>query len=146
MTDSTNSMSELPALLEERHRYEKWLTALDARRASTPQHVFDRVQADYQSRLDRVEEQIEAHRHSIEDERASLESRTSLLKAEEQLRRDERAELESRVERAAHRGGEDRAGAEVAQRREVGLVGHRAAEPAVAATPRPTPLRHPPPR
>jgi len=97
MTDSTNSMSELPALLEERHRYEKWLTALDARRASTPQHVFDRVQADYQSRLDRVEEQIEAHRHSIEDERASLESRTSLLKAEEQLRRDERAELELRA-------------------------------------------------
>jgi hypothetical protein len=106
MTDSTNSMSELPALLEERHRYEKWLTALDARRDSTPQHVFNRVQADYQGRLDRVEEQIEAHRHSIEDERASLDSRVSLLKAEEQLRRDERAELELRAHVGELAGGE----------------------------------------
>jgi len=97
MTDSNNPMSELPALLEERHRYEAWLTALDARRDSTPKHVFDRVQADYHARLDRVEEQLAAHRQSIQDERASLESRVSLLKAEEQLRRDERAELDLRA-------------------------------------------------
>jgi len=96
MTDSNNPMSELPALLDERHRYEAWLAALDARRESTPQHVFERVQADYRGRLDRVESQLAAHHQSIKDERASLESRLSLLKAEEQLRRDERAELELR--------------------------------------------------
>lgn len=96
MTDSNNPMSELPALLEERHRYEAWLAALDARRDSTPQHVFERVQADYRGRLDRVAAQLAAHHQSIKDERASLESRLSLLKAEEQLRRDERAELELR--------------------------------------------------
>ena len=96
MTDSTNPMSELPALLEERNRYEAWLAALEARRDATPKHVFDRVLADYHGRLDRVEERLAAHRQSIEDERASLESRLSLLKAEEQLRRDERAELDLR--------------------------------------------------
>jgi hypothetical protein len=97
MTESTNPMSELPALLEERQRYEAWLAALDARRDSTPNHVFERVQADYHGRLDRVEERLAAHRQSIQDERASLESRLSLLKAEEQLRRDERAELDLRA-------------------------------------------------
>jgi type IV secretory pathway VirB10-like protein len=97
MTDSTNPMSELPALLDERHRYESWLTALEARRAATPQHVFERVNADYRGRLQRVEEKIASHRQHILDERASLESRLSLLKAEEQLRRDERAELELRA-------------------------------------------------
>jgi outer membrane biosynthesis protein TonB len=97
MTDSTNPMNELPPLLEERSRYESWLTALEARRDTTPQHVFERVNADYRGRLQRVEEQIASHRQHILDERASLESRLSLLKAEEQLRRDERAELELRA-------------------------------------------------
>ena len=97
MTDSTNPMNELPPLLEERSRYESWLTALEARRETTPQHVFERVNADYRGRLQRVEEKIASHRQHILDERASLESRLSLLKAEEQLRRDERAELELRA-------------------------------------------------
>jgi hypothetical protein len=97
MTDSTNPMNELPPLLEERSRYESWLTALEARRETTPQHVFERVNADYRGRLQRVEEQIASHRQHILDERGSLESRLSLLKAEEQLRRDERAELELRA-------------------------------------------------
>ncbi|HMA24346.1 MAG TPA: hypothetical protein VKP00_10130, partial [Gemmatimonadaceae bacterium] len=119
-------MSELPALIEERHRYEAWLSALDARRDSTPKHVFDRVQADYRGRLDRVAEQLAAHRQSIQDERASLESRLSLLKAEEQLRRDERAELDLR----AHVGELSGAEAEGAFRTIDGaidqLVGERA--------------------
>jgi hypothetical protein len=97
MTDSQSSLSEVPALLEERHRYESWLAALEARRESTPQHVFDRVQSDYRARLQRVAEQIALHRHAIEHERGQLESRLSLLEAEEGMRRDERAELELRA-------------------------------------------------
>jgi hypothetical protein len=97
MTDSDRKLSEVPALIEERHRYEAWIAALDARRDSTPKHVFERVQSDYRERLHRVEEQIAAHRQSIQEEQASLDSRLSLLKAEEQLRRDERAELELRA-------------------------------------------------
>jgi hypothetical protein len=96
MTDSNRSLSELPALIAERRRYESWLVALDARRDSTPSHVFERVQSDYQARLARVVEQLEAHRHIIDEERNSVQSRLSLLEAEERMRRDERAELELR--------------------------------------------------
>ena len=97
MTDSNRSANELPALLEERRKYESWLAALEARREATPQHVFDRVKADYDGRMRQVESRLAAHRQSIQDERASLASRRALLEAEEQLRRDERAELELRA-------------------------------------------------
>ena len=97
MTDTNRSLSELPALIAERRRYESWLVALDARRDTTPGHVFERVQSDYQTRLARVVEQLEAHRHVIDEERTSVQSRVSLLEAEEGMRRDERAELELRA-------------------------------------------------
>src|SRR6185503_14418268 len=97
MTDANRPAQELPALIEERRRYESWLAALYARRDSTPQHVFDRVHSDYEGRLRQVDEQLSAHRHSIQEEKTSLESRRALLEAEEQLRRDERAELELRA-------------------------------------------------
>jgi hypothetical protein len=96
MNDSNRSLNEVPALIQERRRYEQWLAALDARRDTTPQHVLERVKADYQGRLQRVQEQLALHRQSILEERASVESRRSLIEAEEQLRRDERSELELR--------------------------------------------------
>jgi hypothetical protein len=97
MTDSNSSLNEVPALLDERRQYEGWLAALATRRESTPQHVYDRVYADYRARLQRVAEQLASHRHAIESERASVQSRLTLLTAEEQLKRDERAELELRT-------------------------------------------------
>lgn len=106
MTDSNRSANEVPALLEERRKFESWLAALEARRESTPQHVFDRVRADYQSRMRQVEERLAAHRQSIQEERTSLQSRLSLLEAEEQLRRDERAELELRAHVGELAGGD----------------------------------------
>jgi hypothetical protein len=97
MTDPNRSVNDVPALLDERRKYEAWLAALEARRESTPQHVFDRVKRDYDNRMRQVEEQLSAHRHSILEERTSLDSRRSLVAAEEQLRGDERAELELRA-------------------------------------------------
>ena len=97
MTDSNRSLSELPALIAERRRYESWLVALDARRESTPAHVFERVQSDYRARLERVHEKVEAHRHIVDEERTNVESRLALLDAEERVRRDERAELDLRA-------------------------------------------------
>jgi len=97
MTESTQASNELAALLEERRRYESWLDALEARRASTAPHVFERVQADYRTRLERVSAELAAHRQAVEEERASVQSRLALLEAEEKLRRDERAELDLRV-------------------------------------------------
>jgi cell division septum initiation protein DivIVA len=96
MNDTHRTLNEVPALIQERRRYEQWLAALDARRETTPQHVVERVKADYQGRLQRVQEQLALHRQSILEERASVESRRSLIEAEEQLRRDERSELELR--------------------------------------------------
>ena len=90
-------MNEVPALVAERRRYEGWLTALDARRGDTPAHVFERVQADYRARLQRVDEELASHRQAIEEERASVQSRLSLCEAEERMSRDERAELELRA-------------------------------------------------
>ena len=106
MTDSQSSFSEVPALLEERHRYETWLSALAARGESTPKHVFERVQADYRARLDRVNERIASHRHAIEDERGKLRARCLELQTNEGLRRDERAELELRAHVGELAGGE----------------------------------------
>ncbi len=106
MTDTNRSLQELPALLTERRKYEKWLAALDARRETTPQHVFERVKADYTGRLERVDEELAVHRQAVQEERSSLHSRRSLLEAEEQLRRDERAELELRQHVGELAGGE----------------------------------------
>ena len=106
MTDTNRSLQELPALLTERRKYEKWLIALDARRETTPQHVFERVRADYTGRLERVDEELAVHRQAVQEERSSLHSRRSLLEAEEQLRRDERAELELRQHVGELEGGE----------------------------------------
>lgn len=100
MSDSNGSAeasTALAALLEERRRYESWLDALEARRDSTAPHVFERVQADYRTRLERVSTELAAHRHAVEEERASVQSRLALLEAEEKLRRDERSELDLRV-------------------------------------------------
>lgn len=97
MTDSNRSMNEVPTLLAERRRYETWIAALDARRDSTPAHVFERVHNDYRNRLQQVADRLATFRHAIEGERASVQSRLSLLEAEEQMRRDERAELDLRA-------------------------------------------------
>ncbi|HEY4219615.1 MAG TPA: Ran-binding zinc finger domain-containing protein [Gemmatimonadaceae bacterium] len=97
MTESNRSMNDVHALLDERRRYEAWLAALDERRETTPPHVFERVQADYRGRLRQVADRLASHRQTIEDEKASVVSRLSLLGAEEQMRRDERAELDLRA-------------------------------------------------
>src|SRR5262245_24054935 len=97
MTDSDRSLSEVPGLIDERRRYEGWLSALEARRESTPKHVFERVQSDYRTRLQRVAEQLASYKQAIDEECASVQARIALLEAEEQLQRDERAELELRA-------------------------------------------------
>jgi len=97
MTEPQSSLSDVPALLEERRRYEGWLAALAARRETTPLHVFERVQADYRARLERVAERLASYRHAIDEELSNIRSRVSLLQAEEGLKRDERAELELRA-------------------------------------------------
>lgn len=156
MSDSKHPMNAVPALLDERRRYEAWLAALEARRDTTPAHVFERVHADYTTRLRRVDEQLASQQQSIQDERASVQSRLTLLEAEERMRLDERAELELRmqvgelsgpeaitaagaVDDALHQSATERAVLTRQLSELDALLAQRAAEPRAAA-PRPAPV------
>lgn len=99
VTDVTTNapLDEVRGLVEERGRYEGWLSALDARRAVTPAHVLDRVRQDYDGRLRRVLDALDAHSGALRADEAGLASRH-----DEQLRtlgerRDQLAEVELRT-------------------------------------------------
>ena len=85
------------ALMDERRRYESWIAALEARKHLTPQNVFDRVHADYKSRLDAVLAQLTAHADGLRVEMESLSVRLGGLAEERQKAQDERAEAELRA-------------------------------------------------
>jgi hypothetical protein len=93
---SENSMDVLTNLLGERTRFETWLQQLDAKRASTPQHVFDRVRGDYQSRLAKVNEQLAGRAGDLQATVTDLAAKVAALFAEETQHRDERTEAELR--------------------------------------------------
>ncbi len=95
--DSEEGVTDVAALMAERQQYEAWLEALDTRRDSTAAHVFARVRADYEERLQRVVERLSAHRSDLEQRVSALGAELSSLDATEQARRDERAELELRA-------------------------------------------------
>jgi hypothetical protein len=94
MTVPTDAVREL---IEERERYEKWLTALEARRGSTPQHVFDRVRADYDARVRGVRERLSEQIVPLRDAEAALSRRLDDVVRTLGDRQDELAELELRT-------------------------------------------------
>jgi hypothetical protein len=97
MTQSVASSEQAVAtLFAERQRYEAWLNALESKRGSTPQHIFDRVHADYTARLQRVMEQLGAHRAVLQELEANLMDRLTSLDIEESKHRDEASEAELR--------------------------------------------------
>lgn len=92
MDDIAVSIPDIRALVAERQRFDDWLTALEARRAETPERVFARVHGDYLARRDAVVEKLHTHVGSLETLERDLNER--LQKLEEQLaeREDERSE------------------------------------------------------
>lgn len=92
MDDIAVSIPDIRALVAERQRFDDWLTALEARRAETPERVFARVHGDYLARRDAVVEKLHTHVGSLETMERDLNER--LQKLEEQLaeREDERSE------------------------------------------------------
>ena len=98
MTSSEqNSMDVLNALMEERNRYEQWLTQLDARKSTTPPHVFERVRGDYSERLTGVLDQLAGRATELQVTAGTLAERVAALYADETSLRDERAEAELRA-------------------------------------------------
>lgn len=84
-------------LFAERQRFEGWLSALESRKASTPQHIYDRVKTDYEGRLRGVMDQLRAQRSQVEARASSLSNRLAELESEAQQHEDERAEIELRA-------------------------------------------------
>ena len=95
--DGDTSLTLVESLMAERRKFEQWLAALEARRATTPERVFSRVHADYHDRLDAVVEQLKEHTEGLRAELASLTLRLTAIDEEQQQRRDERAEAELRA-------------------------------------------------
>lgn len=99
MTDSDDrrDLTAVTALMEERRRFEQWIAALDARRDTTPAHVFARVHADYERRLAAVVEKLVSHGDALETRATELRVELDVVAQDEGRCRDERAELELRA-------------------------------------------------
>lgn len=93
----TETMTALQELLDERQRYQGWLTVLEQRRASTPAHVYDRVHTDYSLRLERVTERLSERAEQLGGTIDALSARLSALRARESERSDARHEAELRA-------------------------------------------------
>ena len=55
------SANPIDALLEERARFQTWLTRLDSAGSDAPPVVRAKIRGDYQQRLDQVIEQLRGH-------------------------------------------------------------------------------------
>ena len=95
--DPAGALEAVGALMAERRRFEGWIDALNARKATTPQHVFERVHLDYSNRLDAVIEQLTSHADALRRATDALTVRIQDLTAEQRRAEDERAESELRA-------------------------------------------------
>jgi hypothetical protein len=93
----TNALDALRALIAERQQYEQWISALEAKREGTPAHVFERVQKDYGSRLDRVVGEIKGHAEELQLSISTLSSRLVEVARDEDTRREGLQEAELRA-------------------------------------------------
>lgn len=98
MTKSkTNALEALRALIAERQQYEQWITSLESKREGTPLHVFERVQADYNARLQRVIDDIKGHSDELQLSISTLSSRLVEVAREEDTKREALQEAELRA-------------------------------------------------
>jgi hypothetical protein len=103
MSSSTqNPMDAVAALMDERARYEAWLSTLETRRGATPNHVYDRVRGDYEMRLRSVLEQLAGRASELQERADSLRAQVADLQRQEDAHRDERAEAELRAAVGEH--------------------------------------------
>ena len=93
----TNALDALRALIAERQQYEQWISALESKREGTPEHVFERVQADYRGRLDRVVSDIKGYAEELQLSISTLSSRLVEVAREEDTRREGLQEAELRA-------------------------------------------------
>jgi hypothetical protein len=90
------ALDDVRALVQERERFEAWLTALEGRREATPEKVFQRVHADYAARRDAVLLGLASHVAPLERWAATLAARHAALAVERDAHAETRAEAEIR--------------------------------------------------
>ncbi|MBA3403408.1 MAG: hypothetical protein H0U13_01800 [Gemmatimonadaceae bacterium] len=93
----TNALDALRALIAERQQYEQWISTLESKRDSTPAHVLEKVNADYESRLDRVVGEISGYAEELQLSITTLSSRLIEVAREEDTKRDTLQEAELRA-------------------------------------------------
>jgi hypothetical protein len=93
----TNALDALRALIAERQQYEQWISALEAKREGTPEHVFERVQGDYRTRLNKVVEEIKGYSEELQLSISTLSARLVEVARDEDTRREGLQEAELRA-------------------------------------------------
>jgi TolA-binding protein len=91
------SLDALNGLLKERQRYEEWLAALEAKRAGTSESVYQRVQADYQTRLREVSGKLAERAGELRENIDSLTQKLEEVSRQETQQREARQEAELRA-------------------------------------------------
>jgi hypothetical protein len=91
-------LENVSALILERQRIEAWLATLEARKASTPDHVYQRVRGDYSTRLKAITDQLIARNASLKSHVEQISARLTQIEAEAQRFKDVRAESELRMQ------------------------------------------------
>ena len=91
-------LENVAALILERQRIENWLATLDARKANTPDHVYQRVRGDYAARLKAITDQLLARSAALKAHVDQLGARLTQFGTEAQRLRDIRAESELRMQ------------------------------------------------
>lgn len=154
MTTQIADGDAVTTLFAERKRFESWLVALEERRSSTPQHIYDRVKTDYEGRLRGVMEQLRAQRATVEARASSLSNRIGELETEARTHEDERAEIELRAAigeigaeqcDATRRAAEQRLSSIQGERQELNTELAYLREILVASADAPKPAPHAPP-
>jgi TolA-binding protein len=91
------SLDALNGLLKERQRYEEWLAALEDKRANTSEAVYQRVRADYQTRLREVSGKLADRAGELRENIDSLSVKVEEISRQELQQREARQEAELRA-------------------------------------------------
>ncbi|MGH7604423.1 MAG: hypothetical protein ACRENK_10550 [Gemmatimonadaceae bacterium] len=91
------SLDALNGLLKERQRYEEWLAALEEKRTSTSDSVYQRVQSDYQTRLREVSGKLSERAGELRENIDILTARLEEVSRQETQQREARQEAELRA-------------------------------------------------
>lgn len=97
MSKRNKTLELLRGLLAERQQFEQWLAALANKRADTPEAVYNRVHADYQSRLDGVLDKLQSHTQDLQSSMSELSTQLGEVTEKETVRREALQEAELRA-------------------------------------------------